>query len=141
MSTTLILLEDFFCSLSKFPWAGGINAKSPFVKAREHGPQRIGSYYLGKTLGVGSKGRVKLGTHMTTSQRVAIKIILKDTLVRKNNTESLEGAASHYSDTAATAKRHNLNEKTESEITIMKLIQHPNVMQLYDVYESEKEVW
>ncbi|KAI8613279.1 kinase-like domain-containing protein, partial [Chytriomyces sp. MP71] len=103
----------------------GTNAKSPGVKAREHGPPRIGPYYLGKTLGVGSTGRVKLGTHMTTSQRVAIKIIPKDTL----------------SEAATTAKAHKLNEKTEREITIMKLIQHPNVMQLYDVYESEKELY
>ncbi|KAI9348049.1 kinase-like domain-containing protein [Obelidium mucronatum] len=74
---------------------------------KDQGP-RIGPYSLGKTLGVGSTGRVKLGTHIETLQKVKAK---------------------------------KLNEKTEREITIMKLIQHPNVMQLYDVYETEKELY
>jgi serine/threonine protein kinase len=83
---------------------------------------RIGPYILGKTLGVGSTGRVKLGTHLETGLKVAIKIISRDKL---SNDEE---------------KKEAMNKKLEREITIMKLIQHPNVLQLYDVYETEKEL-
>ncbi|KAJ3217323.1 hypothetical protein HDU67_008125 [Dinochytrium kinnereticum] len=96
------------------------------------GSQRIGPYVLGKTLGVGSTGRVKLGIHMETNHKVAIKIISKDSL-------------SHSDDPATQnlppEKKLALNKKIEREITIMKLIQHPNIMQLYDVYETEKELF
>ncbi|KAI9144984.1 kinase-like domain-containing protein, partial [Paraphysoderma sedebokerense] len=66
-------------------------------------------------------GRVKLGTHHRTGQRVAIKIIPK----------------THISN----GQSHNLSRKIEREITIMKLIQHPNVMALYDVYETNDELY
>jgi len=45
--------------------------------------QRVGPYVLGKTLGVGSTGRVKLGTHAETNQTVAVKIISKEWLASK----------------------------------------------------------
>ncbi|KAJ3238280.1 hypothetical protein HDU81_008104 [Chytriomyces hyalinus] len=120
-------------------------ADSPFGSklagrlAKDSSP-RIGPYIVGKTLGVGSTGRVKLGTHVDTQQRVAIKIIPKDSITRKESTSSLE-STSPGSSPPASPKESKLNEKTEREITIMKLIQHPNVMQLYDVYETEKELY
>jgi len=45
--------------------------------------QRVGPYFLGKTLGVGSTGKVKLGTHIETNQTVAIKIISKEWMASK----------------------------------------------------------
>lgn len=92
--------------------------------------QRIGPYSLGKTLGVGSTGRVKLGTHIETRKMVAIKIIPKDSLQDKPT----DGKP------MSPEKKAAMNKKIEREITIMKLIQHPNVMQLYDVYETDKEL-
>ncbi len=43
-------------------------------------PNRIGSYRLGRTLGIGSFSKVKVGTHETTRKRVAIKILNKKKL-------------------------------------------------------------
>lgn len=80
---------------------------------------RVGPYVLGKTLGVGSTGRVKLGTHVDTNHSVAVKIVSKEFL----------------------ASKASLQKKIEREITLMKLIHHPNVMSLYDVYESDKELF
>ncbi|KAI9003626.1 kinase-like domain-containing protein [Gaertneriomyces semiglobifer] len=88
------------------------------------GGQRIGPYMVGKTLGVGSTGRVKLGSHIETGHKVGIKIIPKEAIHK----EGKEGTG-------------GLNKKLEREITIMKLIQHPNVLQLYDVYETDKELF
>ncbi|KAI8930161.1 kinase-like domain-containing protein [Entophlyctis helioformis] len=105
--------------------ATGSVPNSPQVPRQAPNSQRIGPYILGKTLGVGSTGRVKLGIHMETNARVAIKIISK---------ESIDPGAT-------AAKTNEVNKKLEREITIMKLIQHPHVMQLFDVYETRKELF
>ncbi|KAI8915845.1 kinase-like domain-containing protein [Gorgonomyces haynaldii] len=87
-----------------------------------HDSARIGPYLLGKTLGVGSTGsRVKLAVHMEKQYKVAIKIIAKP----QTQTDSA----------ASTAM------KLEREVTIMKLINHPHVLSLYDVYETEKNLF
>ena len=72
----------------------------------QHGSsgQRIGPYVLGKTLGVGTTGRVKLAVHLESGQKVAIKIISKE----------------HCS---SNEEKKQQTIKMEREITIMKLIQ------------------
>ncbi|KJE96855.1 CAMK/CAMKL/BRSK protein kinase [Capsaspora owczarzaki ATCC 30864] len=80
---------------------------------------RVGPYVLGRTLGVGSTGRVKLGTHIASGKTVAVKIINK----------------------ASLASTPDLLRKIEREIAIMKLIDHPNVMSLYDVYENSHHLF
>jgi serine/threonine protein kinase len=66
-------------------------------------------------------GRVKLGIHIEKNYKVAIKIIGKPE-------ESDDKSMSRLT-------------KLEREITIMKLITHPNVLQLYDVYDSAKNLY
>ena len=39
--------------------------------------KRVGNYIIGKTIGEGSFSKVKLGTHLLTNERVALKIIEK----------------------------------------------------------------
>ena len=72
----------------------------------------------------GYLGRVKMGIHMDTGKRVAIKIIPKVMI----------------DPASKTAPNPDSNKKLEREITIMKLLKHPNVMELYDVYETNKEL-
>jgi len=74
----------------------------------------VGPYRLDKTLGKGQTGLVKLGIHCVTGQRVAIKIINRSKL------------------------SESVLQKVEREIAIMKLIEHPHVLGLYDVYENKK---
>jgi serine/threonine protein kinase len=112
---------------------------SPSIRTERSSPlpppaPRIGPYVLGKTLGVGSTGRVKLGTHVETNSRVAIKIIPKDALSQADHNSTDKRALSPE-------KQAALSKKIEREITIMKLVQHPHVMQLYDVYETDKELY
>ena len=76
--------------------------------------QYVGPYRLEKTLGKGQTGLVKMGTHCVLGKKVAIKIINKDKL------------------------SESVLQKVEREIAIMKLIEHPNVLALYDVYENRK---
>ncbi|KAF9363995.1 hypothetical protein BGX34_002799 [Mortierella sp. NVP85] len=79
----------------------------------------VGPYLLVETLGKGSSGCVKLARHRKTNEQVAIKIIPKASLVNR--------AAVHRG--------------IEREIAIMKLINHPHVIRLYDVYETDKELF
>ncbi|OXA38155.1 serine/threonine-protein kinase BRSK2 [Folsomia candida] len=84
--------------------------------AAEH-IQYVGPYRLEKTLGKGQTGLVKLGVHCVTGKKVAIKII---------NREKLS---------------ESVLMKVEREIAIMKLIEHPHVLGLYDVYENKKYLY
>ncbi|CAO3600529.1 unnamed protein product [Absidia cylindrospora] len=80
-----------------------------------HKPRKcIGDYYVGKTLGKGASGRVKLGIHKHTGEQVAIKIISK----------------------AHLAANPAIEKAVRREIAIMKLIRHPNVMTLVDVIDD-----
>ncbi|ORZ22909.1 kinase-like domain-containing protein [Lobosporangium transversale] len=81
--------------------------------------EHVGPYVLSRTLGKGSSGCVKLARHRKTNEQVAVKIISKASLANK--------AAVHRG--------------IEREIAIMKLINHPHVIRLYDVYETEKELF
>ncbi|CAJ0951132.1 unnamed protein product, partial [Mesorhabditis belari] len=79
--------------------------------------QYVGPYKLEKTLGKGQTGLVKTGTHCITGRKVAIKIVNKEKL------------------------SESVLQKVEREIAIMKLIEHPNVLHLYDVYENKKYLY
>ncbi|XP_076369716.1 serine/threonine-protein kinase BRSK2-like isoform X1 [Tachypleus tridentatus] len=77
----------------------------------------VGPYRLEKTLGKGQTGLVKLGVHCVTGRKVAVKIV---------NREKLSDS---------------VLRKVEREIAIMKLIDHPHVLKLYDVYENNKYLY
>lgn len=77
----------------------------------------VGPYILEGTLGRGQTGLVKLGINCVTKKKVAVKII--------DRTKLSEQVLS----------------KVEREIAIMKLIDHPHVLGLYDVYESKKHLF
>ncbi|XP_064602017.1 LOW QUALITY PROTEIN: serine/threonine-protein kinase BRSK2-like [Liolophura sinensis] len=79
--------------------------------------QYVGPFRLEKTLGKGQTGLVKLGIHCAKGNKVAIKIV---------NREKLS---------------ESVLMKVEREIAIMKLIEHPHVLGLYDVYENKKYLY
>ncbi|XP_068097372.1 serine/threonine-protein kinase BRSK2-like isoform X5 [Hyperolius riggenbachi] len=93
--------------------AGGIH---PYQQQQQHA-QYVGPYRLEKTLGKGQTGLVKLGVHCITGQKVAIKIV---------NREKLS---------------ESVLMKVEREIAILKLIEHPHVLKLHDVYENKKYLY
>ncbi|XP_004389478.1 serine/threonine-protein kinase BRSK2 [Trichechus manatus latirostris] len=64
-----------------------------------------------------NSGLVKLGIHCVTCQKVAIKIV---------NREKLS---------------ESVLMKVEREIAILKLIEHPHVLKLHDVYENKKYLY
>ncbi|XP_026168776.1 serine/threonine-protein kinase MARK2 isoform X9 [Mastacembelus armatus] len=77
----------------------------------------IGNYRLLKTIGKGNFAKVKLARHVLTGKEVAVKIIDKTQL----NSSSLQ--------------------KLFREVRIMKLLNHPNIVKLFEVIETEKTLY
>ena len=74
-------------------------------------------YEIKGNLGKGKFGQVKLGIHKVSGKQVAIKII------NKKYVEDMEF------------------EQIKSEIDILKIAKHPNIIKLYDVFENEKYIY
>nr|XP_020499320.1 serine/threonine-protein kinase MARK2 isoform X8 [Labrus bergylta] len=77
----------------------------------------IGNYRLLKTIGKGNFAKVKLARHVLTGKEVAVKIIDKTQL----NSSSLQ--------------------KLFREVRIMKMLNHPNIVKLFEVIETEKTLY
>ncbi|XP_017025105.1 serine/threonine-protein kinase MARK2 isoform X6 [Drosophila kikkawai] len=97
---------------------------SPNMQMRSSAPMRwrateehIGKYKLIKTIGKGNFAKVKLAKHLPTGKEVAIKIIDKTQL----NPGSLQ--------------------KLFREVRIMKMLDHPNIVKLFQVIETEKTLY
>ncbi|KAI9189429.1 hypothetical protein H9P43_000862 [Blastocladiella emersonii ATCC 22665] len=80
-------------------------------------PSSIGYYDLEKSIGEGNFAKVKLGTHALTGEKVAVKIIDKSKLDK------------------ATSK------KLFREVRIMKLLNHPHIVRLYEVIDTPRELY
>ena len=95
----------------------------------------VGPWHLGKTLGKGASGRVRVAKHAVTGQKAAIKIVSKKA-AQMLRTESLA-----IMDTlAAQSGERPIPFGIEREVVIMKLIEHPNIISLYDVWENRGEL-
>lgn len=79
---------------------------------------KIGNYRLGKLLGYGSFGIVRLGVNEITDHQVAIKILNKKKI-----------------------KQLKVKEKTYKEIHLSKMFDHPNVVKLYEYFESKDDIY
>ena len=99
--------------------------------ARSRRKTHVGPWRLGKTLGRGSSGRVRLAKHCITGQYAAIKIIGKYEQDKLPEDEVYD---------IATTNEKRLPYALDREIVIMKLIDHENVMKLYDVWENRGEL-
>ena len=95
----------------------------------------VGPWHLGKTLGKGASGRVRVAKHAATGQKAAIKI------VSKKAAEMLRTESLAVMDTlAAQTGQRLIPFGIEREVVIMKLIEHPNIISLYDVWENRGEL-
>ena len=84
----------------------------------------VGPFILGPVLGRGCTGTVRLGTHKRNKFECAFKIIEKKTLEGNGSEEG-----------------RKLWTKVKREIVILKLIEHPHVLKLYDVLETENRLY
>lgn len=93
---------------------------------------KVGPWRLGETLGFGSTGKVQLACNEITQQPAAIKEISKAIFNAR--------AGPGNSSIAANAP-DPLPYGIEREIIIMKLLNHANVLRLYDVWETNPSLY
>lgn len=84
------------------------------------------------TFNFGQTGRVRIARHSKTGQYAAIKIISKSTLPPLMSQVSLNKLAD---------VTEHAQLSVEREIVVMKLINHPNIMKLYDVWETSSDLY
>lgn len=80
--------------------------------------KRVGNYKLLKTIGKGTFGKVKLAENVETGSQVAVKII------EKANVSTLK-------------QKHSV----QREVRLMKLLNHPNIVKVFDILETETEIY
>ncbi|XP_069590842.1 MAP/microtubule affinity-regulating kinase 3 isoform X3 [Ranitomeya imitator] len=98
------------------PGRSGARNRNSIASCADEQPH-IGNYRLLKTIGKGNFAKVKLARHILTGREVAIKIIDKTQL----NPTSLQ--------------------KLFREVRIMKILNHPNIVKLFEVIETEKTLY
>ncbi|XP_064180796.1 MAP/microtubule affinity-regulating kinase 3a isoform X4 [Anguilla rostrata] len=94
----------------------GARCRNSIASGADEQPH-IGNYRLLRTIGKGNFAKVKLARHILTGREVAIKIIDKTQL----NPTSLQ--------------------KLFREVRIMKILNHPNIVKLFEVIETEKTLY
>ncbi|CAM0152318.1 unnamed protein product [Urochloa decumbens] len=79
---------------------------------------RMGKYEMGRTLGEGHFGKVRLARHADTGRAFAIKILDRQRILAMK-----------------------IDEQIKREIATLKLLKHPNVVRLYEVSASKTKIY
>merc|ERR1719399_197238 len=80
--------------------------------------KNIGQYIIGKSIGEGTFGKVKLGTHILTGEKLAVKVLEKCRIVEVADVE-----------------------RVAREIHILKMLRHPHIIQLYEIIETSRQLY
>ena len=83
--------------------------------------KKKGNYILGETIGEGAFAKVKLAKHIYTGEKVAIKILNKEKINKKDDCSNIK--------------------KIKKEISILQRLRHKNVIQLYEIMETNKSLY
>ncbi|BAF07987.1 CBL-interacting serine/threonine-protein kinase 21 [Oryza sativa Japonica Group] len=79
--------------------------------------ESIGRYRVGRTIGAGTFAKVRLAVDADTGATVAVKVIDKRMVIR-----------------------NNLMYQVKREITAMKLLNHPNIVKIYEVIATKTKI-
>jgi len=80
--------------------------------------KKVGKYDIGNTIGEGTFAKVKAGVDTKTGEIVAIKVLDK-----------------------AAIQKQNMGPQIKKEISIMKIVSHPNVVKLVEVLASRTKIY
>lgn len=117
-----------------------ISTASTNASGKSKRKTHVGPWRLGKTLGQGASGRVRKARHAITGQDAAVKIVSKR-VAKYLRTESLANMDTMInSDPSAEGQGRKIPLAIEREVVIMKLIEHPHIISLYDVWENRGEL-
>lgn len=145
------------------PGSNRANKRVSVIKSQEHNSKRdseisnasstgsssgrkrtIGQWQLGRTVGKGGCSTVRLVRHVVTGQQGAVKIISRKTAesVRAQSLANLAASQERsIQDLVAAGKMMPPPPPgLMREIAIMKLLNHPNIVKLFDVWENHNEL-
>ncbi|KAL8729812.1 MAG: hypothetical protein Q9181_004870 [Wetmoreana brouardii] len=94
------------------------------VKRRTTIPAQTGQYSLGKTIGAGSMGKVKLAKNLDTGEQVAVKIVPR------------QSTDEHHSNRDRERADHSKEIRTAREAAIVTLLNHPYICAMRDVVRT-----
>ncbi|KAJ6699793.1 NON-SPECIFIC SERINE/THREONINE PROTEIN KINASE [Salix purpurea] len=80
--------------------------------------RKVGTYEVGHTIGEGNFAKVKFAKNIETGESVAIKILSKSTILK-----------------------HKMVDQIKREISIMKIVRHPNIVKLHEVLSSRTKIY
>ena len=92
-----------------------INKKNSLSKGQILG----GQFILGEEIGKGTFGLVKTATHIITGEKVAVKMLYKEKIL----------------------KDESERKRLEKEIKILKILRHRNIVQLYNVFQTSSTIF
>ncbi|KAJ0030841.1 hypothetical protein Pint_12499 [Pistacia integerrima] len=78
----------------------------------------FGKYEMGRLLGKGTFAKVYYGKHIVSGESVAIKVVNKDQV-----------------------KREGMMEQIQREISVMRLVRHPNIVELKEVMATKTKIF
>ncbi|CAG9326639.1 unnamed protein product [Blepharisma stoltei] len=90
--------------------------KDQFVQENQHRFAEV--YQIGESLGSGAFGEVKICFQRDTRQKRAVKIMRKDLMKSESKRDDLE-----------------------KEISILRSMDHPNIVRLYEFFEDQKRIY
>ncbi|XP_020087878.1 CBL-interacting protein kinase 24 isoform X5 [Ananas comosus] len=82
------------------------------------GMRRVGKYEVGRTIGQGTFAKVKFAVNTETRESVAMKILTKSTILK-----------------------HKMVHQIKREISIMKIVRHPNIVRLHEVLAGRTKIY
>ncbi|XP_034700071.1 CBL-interacting serine/threonine-protein kinase 24 [Vitis riparia] len=80
--------------------------------------RKVGKYEVGRTLGEGTFAKVKFAHNTETGESVAMKVMAKSTILK-----------------------HRMVDQIKQEISIMKIVRHPNIVRLHEVLASQTTIY
>ncbi|KAK8654980.1 hypothetical protein V6N13_107573 [Hibiscus sabdariffa] len=82
------------------------------------GAKKLGKYEIGRTIGEGTFAKVKFAKNTDTGENVAIKVLAKTTILK-----------------------HGMIDQIKREISIMKIVKHPNIVRLHEVLAGRTKIY
>lgn len=80
--------------------------------------KKVGKYEVGRTIGEGTFAKVKFAQNRETGESVAMKVMAKSTILK-----------------------HKMVNQIKREISIMKIVRHPNIVRLHEVLASRTKIY
>ncbi|XP_035549100.1 CBL-interacting serine/threonine-protein kinase 24-like [Juglans regia] len=80
--------------------------------------RKVGKYEVGRTIGEGTFAKVKFARNTETGESVAMKVLAKTTILK-----------------------HKMVDQIKREISIMKIVRHPNIVRLHEVLAGQTKIY